>query len=390
MYSIPMATACYIHIPFCEKICSYCDFYRIVHDETWEERCVSALIREIGLRSEANGNGGARLSSLYFGGGTPTVMSERSWTRLFDALRRGFVFEPDIEATSEANPESSTYDKLSLLRRMGIDRISFGAQSFLPINLTRLGRVHDAGQISRAVENARRAGFGNLSLDLMFGLPDETDESAIDDLRRAADLGPKHISRYALTLEGNVPLKALAQSGNVRLPDDEIVARRYIAGAAYLESRGYRQYEISNYAIKSYESKHNLAYWKQNDYYAYGPSAVGTVGGRRYKNAGDLSNYVGNLVKGELPPHEVEAIDDAKRLREAIMLSLRLAEGLDTGSLRKTYGYDLLGRSRNLIDRLISGGEMVSEGGRLKLTPAGMVKSDAIVVALWPDDKALK
>ncbi len=388
-----MTLSCYVHVPFCARICTYCDFYRIVHDTEWEKRYIDAICAEIDLRFTLLANNppsktasdGLNLETLYFGGGTPTVLSEESWQRIVARLKRYVAFSGSIEFTTEANPESSTLEKLRLLRTLGANRVSFGAQSFSAANLQRLGRLHNADQIGEAVETARSSGFDNISVDLMYGLPDETDTSFDYDLRSIVALDPHHISFYSLMLEGNVPLRYQVQRREVSLPKDDLVTDRYLRAVCFLADHGFEHYEISNYAKSNWRCRHNLAYWQQLDYIAFGPAAVGTIGGRRYKNEPDIYRYVKSLSHGKLPEADVEELNHGKRLIETIMLSLRMREGLDTHRLQREFDFDILSVRRNLIDALVSGGEVDSTDGHLKLTTKGMFRADMISTALLPD-----
>jgi oxygen-independent coproporphyrinogen-3 oxidase len=385
-----MTLACYVHVPFCAKICTYCDFYRLVYEPEWERRYVDAIAREIDLRAEIWHTSGviapdAELTSIYFGGGTPSILAVDSWNTIVARLRERFRFAPDIEFTSEANPESATMDKLTTLRQLGVNRLSFGAQSFAKENLERLGRVHSAAQVSVAVDNARTVGLDNYSLDLMFGLPDESDSSFAEDLRRVVRLEAQHISFYSLMLEGNVPLRYQVQRREVSLPGEEQVTERYQRAIAHFAAEGLPQYEISNFARPGRECRHNLAYWTGGDYLAFGPAAVGTIGEWRYKNEPDLLSYVRALSQNQLPPADVEELTPGKRLIETIMLSLRLTRGLAHGSLKAKYGYDLLSERRDLIGALERDGDVIVDNGCLCLTPSGMLRSDLIMSTLLPD-----
>jgi oxygen-independent coproporphyrinogen-3 oxidase len=380
-----MAKSCYIHVPFCAQICNYCDFYRILHNPDSEGQYVEAVAAEIGLRLTAEHSEQPQLETLYFGGGTPTVLAIDSWSRIFAALNRDFTFAPDIEVTAEANPESATLEKLTRLAELGVNRVSFGAQSFEPANLARLGRIHSSEQVGLAVENARKAGFAKISLDLIYGLPDETDQSLLSDLKHAVALAPQHLSFYALTLEGDVPMRSQVARGELAMPDDDILASRYLKGVEYLASEGYHHYEISNFARPGHECRHNLTYWMRQDYYAFGPAAVSTIGGVRIKNDPDLDGYIRNLARGKLPPRDEENITPPKQLLETIMLSLRLNSGLDVGQLRDVYGYDVTGARGKLLRDLQAQGDLVADGERICLTAQGMFRSDLIAACLCPD-----
>jgi oxygen-independent coproporphyrinogen-3 oxidase len=350
-----------------------------------ERRYVDAIVTEIGLRMARFRDPVPTIDTLFFGGGTPTVLSEESWSKIFGELRKFFRFSSDIEITSEANPESATYEKLSAIQTLGVNRISFGAQSFTARNLERLGRLHNAEQVRIAVDNARRARFANISIDLMYGLPDETDETFHSDLGHAVSLNPNHISFYSLMLEGSVPLRYQVQRGEVLLPEDDQVAARYVRAVDFLARNGYHQYEISNFAQDGFQCRHNMSYWTMQDYFAFGPAAVGTIDGIRTKNNPDFYGYIKNLLSGKLPPHDREEINDKKLLLETIMLSLRLTSGLDVANLFTRHGYDIKHERRKLLLDLESHGDITIQNGSIHLTTQGMFRSDLIAASLCPD-----
>lgn len=378
-----MVHSCYIHVPFCRARCSYCDFYHVVHSPEQEKRYVEALSAEIELR--ASGQNRIRLDTLYIGGGTSSVLSEESWVAIFDVLHQHFEIAPGCEVTIEANPESTTRAKIGILRELGVNRVSLGAQSFSSHDLRTLWRIHSSAEIGLAVDVIRKAGIDNLSLDLIYGLPDEGTESLLDNLRAAVALRPEHLSFYALTLENDVPLQGQVESGHVTLPDDDLTASNYMQAVEFLSEHGLRQYEVSNFSAQNRECLHNLNYWHQGDYLASGPSAVSTVGRTRTRNLPDLAGYVENLQRGELPPCEIETLDDDKLLLETIMLSLRLNTGLDTQSVKSHYGYDILSEKRELIFALSERGDLKLDNTQVSLTPEGMLRLTLISEALSPD-----
>ncbi len=350
--------------------------------------CNEMDIRFEQLRCNTSSGGHAgeiELDTVYLGGGTPTVLSADSWSKLVNHLKSHTRLSPEIEFTTEANPESATAEKLSLLSSLGANRISFGAQSFSSANLERLGRLHNAEQIGIAVATARNAGFNNISIDLMYGLPDETDASLDIDLRSVVGLTPQHISFYSLMLEGSVPLRYQVERREVPLPPDDLVADRYQRAVYFLSESGFEHYEISNYARNNQLCRHNLAYWRQQDYIAFGPAAVGTIGDQRYKNEPDIYRYVKNLAHGKLPVADREQVTASKRLIETIMLALRLSDGLDMQRLLSEYGYNISVVRRELINRLQDEGDITQDCSRLRLTTQGMFRSDLIASSLLPD-----
>ncbi len=378
-----MVHSCYIHIPFCRARCSYCDFYHVVHTAAEEKRFVKALTAEMALRTY--GRSRIPLNTLYIGGGTPTVLSEDSWKVLFAAIPQHFDLASDCEISIEANPESVTRSKIGLLHELGVNRVSLGAQSFSGHDLKMLWRIHSTAEIGLAVDVVRNAGIENLSLDRIYGLPDERAESLLDNLRAAVAFQPDHLSFYALTLENDVPLQSRVESGHVTLPDDDLTAANYLRAVEFLGEHGLQQYEVSNFSAVQRECRHNLNYWHQGDYLAFGPSAVSTVDRRRTRNLPDLTGYIEHLQRGELPPCEVETLDNRKLLLETIMLSLRLKTGLDTQTLKNRYGYDLLSDKSDLISALTERGDIKLDGSQLSLTPEGMLRLTMISEALSPD-----
>ncbi len=392
-----MSLACYVHVPFCAKICTYCDFYRLVHEPEWEQRYVDAICSEIALRCrewqktealaahQVDSTGKPLLETVYFGGGTPSVLSVGSWKNIIECLANHFEFSHGLEFTSEANPESATSEKLSALHELGVNRISFGAQSLASDNLKRLGRLHSAEQVGVAVSTARAVGIDNISVDLMYGLPDETDDTQIADLEAVIALQPQHVSFYSLMLEGSVPLRYQVQRREVALPDDDTVAARFHRAIDRFAFAGYEHYEISNFAQPGKYCRHNLVYWQGGDYLAFGPAAVGTIGNIRYKNEPDLFRYVKSLSQGALPPADIEEVTPGKRLIESIMLSLRLSQGLDHVALKTNFGYDILKSRADLVAALQRDGDAILDDQRLRLTPQGMFRSDLIMSMLLPD-----
>lgn len=360
-----------------------------MHDPVWENRYIEAICTEMEIRFEqlqkTHPGEEILLDTIFFGGGTPTVLSSNSWSSIVSCLKRYSGFASDIEFTSEANPESSNIEKLSSLTSLGVNRISFGAQSFNSANLERLGRLHNSEQVGIAVENARHVGIDNISVDLMYGLPDETDSSLESDLKTVVSLNPLHVSFYSLMLEGNVPLRYQVERREVPLPSDDLVADRYQRAVDFLAQSGFDHYEISNYARGDKFCRHNLAYWLQRDYIAFGPAAVGTIGSFRYKNEPDIFRYVKSLALHRLPVADEEEVTTPKRLIESIMLSLRLSKGLNTETLKTEYGFDISKVRRKLIDELASTGDILEQQGHLRLTTKGMFRADMIASSLLPD-----
>ncbi|MHB8636371.1 MAG: radical SAM family heme chaperone HemW [Fimbriimonadaceae bacterium] len=370
----PTSLAVYVHVPFCPTKCGYCDFnsYAGSSDEV-VSRTVAALITEI----EHSPWRGRPASTVFFGGGTPTFLSEHQLLAIFDAVRAVHPLLPGCEVTSEANPGTVDAGKFAAMRRAGFNRISLGAQSFVDTDLLTLGRVHRAGEIERAVVAARAAGFDNINLDLMFALPNQSVHAWRQNVERVLALTPQHLSLYCLTLEPNTPFYKRHFRGELPVPDEDVQAAMYDACLAQVAAAGFEQYEISNFAQPGRACRHNLAYWRGSEYAGYGPGAVGCVdeelGRRRYTNLKLPARYASAVEQGERLFFEEELLGRAELTMEAVMLGLRLNEGLDL--------------AETAVDR--AGLERVSELGwvcrsdnRVTLTPVGRHFCSEVALAL--------
>lgn len=293
------------------------------------ERTVSAILEEL-ARSPWRG---IPAKTIFFGGGTPTFLSEDQIERLLAGVMEAHPPIEGAEITSEANPGTIDGPKFAAMRRAGFNRLSLGVQSFVDEDLRQLGRVHSSGDVERAVGLAREAGFENLNLDLMFGLPRQGLDGWRRNLERALDLAPKHLSLYCLTLEPNTEFFKLAKRGLLELPDDDVQVEMFEMCLAETSARGMRQYEISNFAFPGFECRHNLAYWRAEDYAGYGPGAVGTMDGVRRTNWKHPLRYCEAIESGAASWHEEEPLDESAIRTERLMLGLRLVEGIDVSEL---------------------------------------------------------
>ena len=329
---------------------------------------VNALLREMRSRPAD----GYLVDTVYLGGGTPSLLGEEELSRLLRGIRESYSLDPSAEITCEVNPGTADYDKFSLLMSLGVNRVSLGVQSLSDRALGVLGRIHTADGARRAVADARRAGVANLSLDLMTGLPGETPRELAETVRGMLALAPEHISAYALTLEEGTPLACSPLCAT--LPDEDAAADAMEATAAALEAGGYHRYEISNYARQGYESRHNLRYWRGEEYLGLGVAAYSYFGGERFGAPRDLDGY---LAGRPLPRVDCEIITPAERERERVMLSLRLAEGIDRAAYRRDFGRDpaLLFTE---VTRRYPAHFSVTERA-LALTPLGMSVSNPLI-----------
>jgi oxygen-independent coproporphyrinogen-3 oxidase len=359
----------YIHIPFCIRKCTYCDFLSVPLDADLARDYTDALKREIALR------GGGTLRTVYLGGGTPTVFPEEHLAGIFRALHDQFTILPDAEITVEANPGTVRREKESFLRTLGVNRMSIGVQSFDDSELALLGRIHTADDARKTVQGL---GFENFSLDLMYGIPGQSLESWQQSLRQALPLNPTHISAYELTPEPGTPLVESLKRGEMELPPEETVIGMADTALDMLSGAGFRQYEISNHALPGYECRHNMNYWLRGEYLGMGAGAHSFVGDRREKNVWDVREYITRLRKGELPVGESMEVTCEEALREFLFLGLRMTEGVDIALFKEDLGLDLMNGAQDLI----SDGLMETSGGRLRLTRRGVLLFNPSLVRL--------
>lgn len=369
----------YVHVPFCAAICHYCNFTRGLLDEAVKARYVRAVVTDITRHGR-----GAPIDSIFFGGGTPSLLTPAEVGAVVDAVRGAFTLAPDAEITLEANPESVTEAQTAGYLEAGVNRVSLGVQSFRDEELTRLGRVHSAAGAATAVEALRAAGVTNLSLDLMLWLPEQTRAHLRESIARLIDVGPDHASVYLLEVYPNSPLKdTMARGGWVVASDDE-AADMYLDTMDTLEGAGYGQYEISNVARPGRESRHNLTYWRDGDWFAFGAGAHGAVDDTRWRVVSGTTDYITRVEAGEDTAAERWPRDAATRCEEALFMGLRLAEGLDLARIATRYGVDVWARFGAALQPFVTAGHLVHEPGRrIFLTRPGMlVANDAMAVFL--------
>ena len=324
----------YVHIPFCQQKCRYCDFYSLPNEESRMEEytcAVTAHLTEIAPRAAMHA-----VDTVYFGGGTPSYLGVKHLKAILSAIEKHYTLSRDAEITLEANPDSAgDWKALRALRRAGFNRISIGMQSAVDDELRAVGRIHTFAQVQAAVEAARKAKLKNVSLDLIYGLPDQTMESFEKSLRAAVDLAPEHISCYGLKLEEGTPLFDARDS--LSLADDDLQADMYLFAVSFLKEMGYAQYEISNFAKPGFESRHNLKYWTLAEYAGFGPGAHSDFGGVRYSFDRDLDAYIGGVLRGGDMPVESEDLPDWTRDTEYLMLRLRTTLGIDPKYYENTF-----------------------------------------------------
>ncbi|WP_319541588.1 radical SAM family heme chaperone HemW [uncultured Pseudodesulfovibrio sp.] len=371
----------YIHVPFCRSRCSYCNFHSQAFNDTTFAWYYKLLLQEIALWGRRLKR--PPLRTIYFGGGTPSLIPLNQLDQIMKTLDKHFVLSEGMEVTLEANPDSA--QDVSYFRGLlsiGFNRLSLGMQSVNDRDLQIMGRPHSVGMTMQAYSSARRAGFGNVGLDLIWGLPGQRLKAWLDQLKVVAEMRPEHISSYNLTLEsGTVMAKRCGESGDLVLPTDTEQGRMFIYGAEYLESMGYMHYEVSNFARMGFMSVHNSGYWSGSDYLGLGPSAVSTLGKRRFTTPRYMDEYDA-YVRGDMVGNDFEELTEKDLLAEMIMLSLRTSRGLDLKDFRERTGYDLVKRHEQLISALHRENLVRINQGRLRLTKNGMLVSNVIIQRL--------
>jgi oxygen-independent coproporphyrinogen-3 oxidase len=367
---MPKNLGIYIHVPFCAQgKCPYCDFYSLRMTDEIKEKYITAVQKEISDRALQVTD--RVVDTIYFGGGTPALLGE-GLARLLFCIKENFNVAFDAEITFEANPAGIGYDTLKVLYKAGFNRLSLGMQSAVPDELAALGRRHTPKDVVRAVDDARRAGFGNISLDLMLCVPGQTRQSISESVDFAAKLSPQHISAYLLKIEKGTQYYDIKETLN--LPDDDEQADMYIAACEYLEAHGYRQYEISNFAHSGFESRHNLKYWDCGEYLGFGPAAHSFFDGRRFYYSRSLDGY----IKGEPPVPD----GDGGKLEEYVMLRLRLNEGISELQFSQRYGVNFSFFDKTKVAALERAGLLENKSGRLDLTRKGFLVSNSVITEL--------
>lgn len=390
----------YVHTPFCLQKCSYCDFPSFAGSSPEErERYVAALCEEIRLRGSGGGEDqkagegsgvktGFGLSvapgaTVYFGGGTPTLLTPGQIGRIVETLRENGFWQNPAEATIEANPGTVDHEVLRALRQLGFDRISLGVQSLQDNELKRLGRVHSAAQALDAVQAAREAGFTRVNVDLMYGIPGQTPESYRDTLQKILRLGLSHVSAYSLILEEGTPLYRLAENGQADLPEEEAVFAMYCLTEELLPQQGLRRYEISNYSAPGQESLHNEVYWHYEPYAAFGAGACAFTGGRRLTNPAGVAAYM-NAIGCADAGAAIEDLTPALQLEEAMIMGLRLTEGVHLPTIRQRFQVDPLERWRQELLPFFEKKMLERQGEFLRLTSCGMRLGNEVFEAFIP------
>lgn len=388
----PKPYSLYLHIPFCRKKCSYCDFNTFAGMEDNFDAYTAALCHEIRLMGAHRHRPPVR--TIFIGGGTPTVLAVSQLADILQACFTAFEVLPDAEITSEANPGTVNESYLSELLTLGVNRLSFGAQSFNPAELSMLGRIHSAASIGETVNAARRAGVINLNLDLIYGLPNQSVADWATTLQHTIELEPEHISLYSLTLERGTALRAQVARGELPPPDSDLAADMYELADARLAEGGYRQYEISNWAKPGFACRHNLTYWRNEPYLGMGPGAHSFEASERWWTVRNVEKYIAqvNAIPAESHPRpgmaDFETIDRRLEMGETMMLGLRLtAEGVVRAAFRARFGVAVAEVFGAEIEKLKALGLLETDSQRLKLTPSARLLGNRVFAEFLPEAK---
>ena len=366
----------YIHVPFCRSKCQYCDFYSLTtKDDALMDGYLDAICAHI--RESGDLAPGYSVDTIYFGGGTPSFFGAEGMAAILSNIRKAFDVRSDAEITFEANPDSVSPRLLRRLRSEGFNRVSLGIQCDDDRILEKLGRPHNYEQAVNAVKQIRRAGFKNLSLDLMFGLPAQSREAWEATLTNVLSLKPEHISCYGLKVEENTPLYQCRDL--MRLPDDDMQADMYMAAVEILRSKGYRQYEISNFCRRSNESRHNIKYWTGGEYLGFGPDASSDFAGKRFSMVRDLQGYIAGVLEGGPVIAEIQEVPPRERAGEYLMMRLRTTYGIQAEEYEKRYLLPFAPLDKAMEACRQRGHALKMEGGRWRLTTEGFLLSNSII-----------
>lgn len=373
----------YVHIPFCLKKCRYCSFVSRSDAPLAIDDYASIVAREMEMRvAAANPLPLSPATTLYLGGGTPSLLSPAALERIIDAAARSYGLGPGVEITLEANPGTVTFQRLADFRSAGVNRLSLGVQSFDDGMLSLLGRLHTARQAREAVTAARRAGFDNVGIDLIHSLPGQTPDQWREQLACAVALNPDHVSAYGLTVEEGTPFAVMEERGELVLPDEEQSALMFEATTDVLVSAGFEHYEIANFARPHRRSRHNQVYWLRRNYLGFGAGAHSFLRapafGVRWKNTDDLELYRDTLAAAELPGEERTVLSRADAMAEFFFLGLRLLDGVREEDFVREFGDTMENVYGREMERLCSEGLLMREGGRLKLSRRGIILANRV------------
>ncbi|WCG05249.1 radical SAM family heme chaperone HemW [Vagococcus lutrae] len=365
-----MIKSAYLHIPFCEHICYYCDFNKVFIEGQPVDEYIDMLIREMSfLKEEVSAH---PLSTMYIGGGTPTSLSAKQLEKLMIGIHEQLPLASGVEFTVEANPGDLTADKISVLKNYGVNRLSMGVQSFDDRLLKKIGRKHTASDVFDTMRLLEKSGLNNVSIDLIYALPGQSLDSFQDSLDKALSLDLPHYSLYSLILENQTVFYNLARQGRLHLPDEDEEGDMFDLATSFMEAHGRKQYEVSNFAIPGKESQHNLVYWNNEEYYGLGAGASGYLDGVRYRNFGPIQQYMQPLKEQKRPIRDEEILTEQARMEEELFLGLRKREGVSYTLFYEKFNQSLDEVFGNVIEELVAEKLLVKDTQHIALTRRGL------------------
>jgi putative oxygen-independent coproporphyrinogen III oxidase len=367
--------AAYIHIPFCHHICHYCDFNKVFMKGQPVDEYLEALEKEMEITTRGSKS---VLETVFVGGGTPTALNEDQLKKLVEAIQRQLSINSNTEYTFEANPGDLSREKLKILKNSGVNRLSFGVQTFNDELLHRIGRSHRARDVFESIEAAKEVGFENISVDLIYSLPGQTKQDFIDSIRTALSLELPHYSGYSLIIEPKTVFYNLMQKGKLPLPGEDAEAEMYETLMEQMEQHGLRQYEISNFALPGFESRHNLTYWNNDEYYGFGAGAHSYVNGVRQSNYGPLKKYMEPLAKGDLPIMDAHQVSHGEKMEEEMFLGLRKTEGISVRRFQEKFEENPLLLFSEQIEEWQGKGLLETNNERIYLTRQGRLLGNEV------------
>ncbi len=376
------AAGIYIHIPFCQSKCDYCAFVSYAARQDIFKNYLAALEQEIAFYADHPIVKKTSFNTLFIGGGTPTILPAERLAGLINTVQGSFALSPKSEISVECNPNTLEPDKLKALKSSGVNRLSIGAQSFNDRILNRIGRQHSAADVFAAVLLARESGFTNINLDLIYGLPGQLVHDLESDIKTALELKPEHLSIYQLSIDDNTPFADLDKQGKLDLPSEKMVAAMAEIPEQTLADKGYRRYEISNYALPDRECRHNLTYWHNGTYLGLGCAAVSSLSGNRIRNTPDPDHYIARISSSEPPWIESESLSKETSFRETVIMGLRLIDGIDINALRVRYGIDIHHYYKDTLDSLLSKELVRITNGQMRLSAKALPVANQILAEL--------
>lgn len=363
-------TSAYIHIPFCEHICYYCDFNKVFLEGQPVDEYIQMLLREIQLTKKQYPS--RETETIYIGGGTPTSLSAKQLSILLEGVRRQLSFNPENEFTVEANPGDLTREKLQVMKEYGVNRLSMGVQTFNNQLLKKIGRKHTAEDVYETMKLLEKEQFSNVSIDLIYALPGQTLEDFRDTLHRAIELDLPHYSLYSLILENKTMFMNWIRQGRLQLPDQDIEAQMFEETISAMAKGGRNQYEVSNFALPGKESQHNLIYWNNDHYYGFGAGASGYLGHTRYRNHGPIQHYLKPLRNNQLPIVEIEELTKNNQMEEEMFLGLRKKNGVSKQKFQQKFNYPIEKVYGEVIKNLLQENLLIERDDHLSLTEKGL------------------